>query len=48
MITSMIRNSVTEIADDAFDGNPELVIYGALGSEAERYAAEHDMVFITE
>lgn len=41
----IMPESVTRIADDAFDGCGALRIFGAGGSAAERYAAEHGFAF---
>lgn len=44
-----IPASVTTIDEDAFDAeNPSLVIYGALGSDAERWANEYGVTFVAQ
>ena len=44
-----IPASVTAIADDALSGHRSgLIIYGTAGSEAERFAAGHGIVFLPE
>ena len=41
----IIPNSVKSIGKDAFAGNEGLIIYGSLGSEAERYAKSEGISF---
>ena len=46
----VIPPNITSINESAFDGcdKSKLVIYGASGSEAEKYAKEHDIKFIAD
>lgn len=46
LVSVTIPESVTEIMEYAFDYCPNLTIYGYKGSEAERYANEHNVPFV--
>lgn len=41
-----IPDSVTEIADNAFDGSTDVIIYGNIGSTAQSYASQKGMRFV--
>ena len=45
LLTIIIPDSVTSIADDAFDGVPDLSIQASTGSYAHQYAEDHGIHF---
>lgn len=45
LLSVTIPNSVTSIADTAFDGNPDLIIYGRKDSYAKLFAEKHNLTF---
>ena len=43
----IVPASVTQIAPDAFEGCPDVILEVADGSYAHKYAAEYGIVFVT-